>query len=438
MALQDSSPAAAPGVLTPTEWSAATRVAFRFFFLYFTLWCFGTQVVGGLLQMPGHFFPALGPLWPMADITRFTSQLVFGVDAPFERGNSADTLFWWAQTVWMLAFAIVATGVWTLFSRRREYVTLHKWFFVAIRFALAAQMFYYGMAKVIPIQFMPPALTTLVQPVGALSLSTLLWVFVGASPIYQLFGGIAELVGAVALVFPRATALGAAITLGDMIQVLALNMGYDFGLKQISFHYIVMSLFLLAPDWRRLLDVLVLERPAPPSTRVPLFRSAGANRAALVVQVLLGAYLLGNYTYLEGRQYSADEGPAHPKSVLYGIWNIERMSIDGTIRPTYENDYDMRFRRAVFDFPNRMAFQRTDDSMTRYDASIDPDRQTLTLGKFNSRTWSSTLTYQRPTPDTLVLEGPFDGHMVRIEMERVGLDTFPLVSSPFRLVRPPD
>ena len=113
---------------------------------------------------------------------------------------------------------IVATGVWTLFSRRQEYVTLHKWFFVFIRFALAAQMFYYGMAKVIPIQFMPPALTTLVQPVGALSLSTLLWVFVGASPIYQLFGGVAEIVAAVALVFPRATTLGAAVTLWIIIE----------------------------------------------------------------------------------------------------------------------------------------------------------------------------------------------------------------------------
>ena len=67
---------------------------------------------------------------------------------------------------------------------------------LAIRFLLAAQMFYYGMAKVIPIQFMPPALTTLVQPIGAMPLSTLLWVFVGSSPLYQLFGGVAEVAAA--------------------------------------------------------------------------------------------------------------------------------------------------------------------------------------------------------------------------------------------------
>ena len=47
--------------------------------------------------------------------------------------------------------------------------------------------------------------------------------------------------------------LGALIALVDMIQVFALNMTYDFGLKQISFHLILLSLFgLLGNRMRRL------------------------------------------------------------------------------------------------------------------------------------------------------------------------------------------
>ncbi|MEQ1759576.1 MAG: hypothetical protein ABL986_14760 [Vicinamibacterales bacterium] len=421
------------------QWSPATRVAFRFFFVYLTLWSLATQVVGGLFQFPGYFVPSLGPLWPMADITYWVSRTFFGVEAAFERGNSADTLFWWVQTAWLLVLSMFVTVVWSWVGRRRvEYATVHKWFFLFIRFALAAQMFYYGMAKVIPIQFMPPALTTLVQPIGAMPLSTLLWVFIGSSPLYQLFSGVAEVVAAVLLVIPRTTPLGALIAMMDMIQVFALNMSYDFGLKQISFHYIVMALFLLAPDWRRLLNVLVLDRSAPAPTRVPLFRSADANRVALIVQLLAGAYLLGNYTFLEARQYDAPEGPAHPKSALYGIWDIERMSIDGEFREPVFNDYDLRWRRAIFDFPNRMAFQRTDDSLTRYDVLIDTDRGTITFSKFNSQTWRATFTFQRPAADQLVLEGTFDGHAVRLDMEQVGLDTFPLLNSPFRWIRPPE
>ena len=96
-----------------------TRVAFRFCFIYFTLWSLATQMVGGLLQVPGHFFPALGPLWPMADITQWVATLIFGVDAPFERGNSADTLFWWVQTAWLVTLSVVATGVWSILDRQR-------------------------------------------------------------------------------------------------------------------------------------------------------------------------------------------------------------------------------------------------------------------------------------------------------------------------------
>jgi hypothetical protein len=436
----DAPVGARQGERTP-RWSVPTLVAFRFFFLYLTLWSLATQVVGGLVQFPGHFFPSLGPLWPMFDITQWTGRTVFGVEAPFERGNSADTLFWWVQTSWLLALSVIVTGIWSWVGRRRvEYAALHKWFFLFIRFALAAQMFYYGMAKVIPIQFMPPALTTLVQPIGAMSLSTLLWVFVGASPLYQLFTGVAEVLAAVFLVIPRTAPLGAVLALMDMIQVFSLNMSYDFGLKQISFHYIVMSLFLLAPDWRRLANLFVLGRPAPGPAPVhgPLFRSPDANRVALIAQLLLGVYLLGNYTYLEGRQYDAPEGPAHPKSALYGIWDIERMSVDGVFREPVFNDYDHRWRRAIFDFPDRMAFQRTDDSLTRYDTTIDVERGTLTLGKFNSRTWSATFNFQRPAPDQLIFEGVFDGHAMRLEMALVGLDTFPLLNSRFRWIRPPD
>jgi len=60
------------------------------------------------------------------------------------------------------------------------------------RFALAAQMFSFGMAKLISTQFPPPPLVTLVKPVGDLAPDDLLWTFMGASVTYQMFTGLAE------------------------------------------------------------------------------------------------------------------------------------------------------------------------------------------------------------------------------------------------------
>ena len=56
--------------------------------------------------------------------------------------------------------------------------------------------------------------------------------------------------------FPRQrfrTALfGALICLADTVQVSMLNMTYDVPVKMLSFHLVLMALFLLAPDLPRL------------------------------------------------------------------------------------------------------------------------------------------------------------------------------------------
>ena len=65
--------------------------------------------------------------------------------------------------------------------RRLSYITLHAWVVLAVRFLLAAQMFYYGMAKVIPTQFPRPSLITLVEPAGHIAVKGLFWTATGAS-----------------------------------------------------------------------------------------------------------------------------------------------------------------------------------------------------------------------------------------------------------------
>jgi hypothetical protein len=303
---------------------------------------------------------------------------------------------------------------------------------------MAAQMFYYGMAKIIPTQFPPPSLVTLVEAVGNLSLSDLLWTWVGASTPYQMFTGGAEMAAGVLLLFPRTTTLGALIGFADMLQVFVLNMTYDFGLKQISFHYLLMFAFLLAPDARRLGNVFLFNRTAEPSADPPLFATARANRRALVAQVVFGLYLIGMFTWIATRSYYAAGGPGEPRSPLYGIWNIEELSVDGDARPAVLNDYDRRWRRAIFDTPNVMVFQRTDDSFAHYEAAIDTDSRAIALTKRGGGNWRASFTYDRPTADRLVLAGTMDGYKLRLRLRLLDFDTFRLLNSRFRWVRPPD
>ena len=426
----------APG----TRWSGPTRVAFRFCFVYFSLYSLATHIFGGLLLFPNVSFPGLGLVWPMREITMWCATHIFRATSPLVYiGNSGDTVFHWVQTFWLLTVSVIATASWSELDRvRDDYVTLHTWFRLFIRFAVASQMLYYGMAKVIPTQFPPPSLVTLVEPVGNLSVTDLLWTSIGASTTYQIFTGCAELVAGVLLLVPRTTALGAMVSLADMIQVFVLNMAYDFGLKQISFHLILMSLFLLAPDVPRLANVFVLNRASGPANHPSLFTHRRANRVALVVQILFGIYLLGMHTRLSLTYWYGDGGPGSAKSPLYGIWNVDQLSVDGQLRSPILNDYDRRWRRVIFDSPNRMAFQRTDDSFVHYDIAVDVRGGTLALTKRNSSSWRASFTFSRPSSERLTVDGEMDGHRIHMELQLVNLDTFRLLNSRFRWIRPPD
>jgi hypothetical protein len=374
----------------------------------------------------------------MREITFWFGRTVFHILTPLVYdGNSRDSDFYWVQAGWILMVSIIATLVWSGLDRRRgDYMTLNKWFRLFVRLGLAAQMFEYGMTKVIPTQFPAPSLNTLVTPLGNLPLQGLLWTSVGASPGYEIFTGCAELLAAVLLIIPNTALLGALICLADIVQVFVLNMTYDVGVKIISFHILLLTLFYLAPESRRLASFFLLGGSVEPSTQPPLFRNLRASRIAFAAQILFGIYLLGMQADVNWVYWYA-EGGGRVRSPLYGIWNVQELSIDGQSRPAELNDYDRRWRRVIFDSPDSVVFQRTDDSFARFGVSVDDYRKTLALTKGQSRNWKSAFTFERAEPGQLILDGQMDGYRIHMRLQLAEFDTFRLLNSGFRWVRPP-
>jgi len=407
------------------------RAVYRFFAVYLGLFSVASQFLGGLILFPGFQFPALGRIWPMRAITEFVGSHVFGVTNFDVYGTSADTAFHWVQLAWIAVVAAIVAIVSSAYVRstfrRTDY-----WFRQFLRFVLAAQMLYFGMAKVIPTQFPPAGLVTLLKPFGNLAPDDLLWSFIGASVPYQMFTGWAEVIAGLLLVVPRTAVLGAVIAFADMLQVFVLNMTYDVGLKQTSSHLMFIAVFLLLPDLHRLGNALIDRREdrAYDSDRV-------SRGKWLWAQIAFGAYLLLMFTRLAMLSWQNPGGPGAPKSALYGIWDVERMSVDGEFRPPMFNDYDRRWRRVIFDTPDLMVFQRLDDSFAHYGASVDVERHQIDLRKIQSRMWQSTFTFERKGDDALVIDGVMDDHRIHAELQKVGMDVFRLTNGGFRWVRPP-
>jgi hypothetical protein len=422
--------------LQRARWSIAVRVAFRFCFVYLGLFCVLTQILVGLFAVSLDSIPDPGTLWPFRQIVFWTAVHVFGGEAPLSfGGNSAsgDDMFGWLTHFCMLLCAALAAVVWSPLDRRRDnHADLHKWFRVFIRFSLAGQMLQYGFAKAFPSQ-MPFALARLVEPFGGFSPMGVLWSFIGASQPYEIFTGCAEVLGGILLILPRTTTLGALVCMADMTQVFILNMTYDVPVKVFSFHLLLLSLFLLAPEARRMGVFIWGKCNVGPSAQPDLLRGRRGNRIALVAQVLFGVWLIGLNAHF-GLTVWQTYGSGRTPPPFYGIWTVDEFLIDDQVRPPLLTDSG-RWRRVVFDLPQRIAFQRMDDSFARYGATISMKEKSIVLSKSDNNGWKAMLRFDSQAGDRMSLDGEMDNHKVHMQLRLLDDKRFLLVSRGFHWIQ---
>ena len=346
---------------------------FRLASVYFSLYVVTTQMLGSLLPLPvGERAGAGEPCLRCNKLVAWVAAHVFRVTSPLvvTGSGSGDKTFDWVHAFCVLVISLAHHVVWSVVDRHADLRSrLEKWFRLFVRFALGSTMVSYGMVKAIPLQMPPPTLTRLLEPYGYFSPMGVLWASVGASRAYEIVIGCAELTGGVLLFLPQTAPLGALICLIDTIQIFILNMTYDVPVKLFAFHLIVLSLLLLAPQIPQLFRVLVLSGFGTPSTDSEAVPSLRPGRRLVAAQILFGIYIVAINLY-GARQAWWQYGGGAPKSPLYGIWNVDQMSIDGQIRSPLLTDYD-RWRRVIFDRPGSMALQRMNDSFVFFVVTID-------------------------------------------------------------------
>jgi len=418
-----------------TPWHLATRITFRFCFVYLGLYVLFTQMLRSLIPFPIPF-PQFGVTAPMKNMVGWVGAHVLHVAkgvAPHPTG-SGDTIYDWSQVVTLLLIAAIASAIWSFVARdRREHARLNKWFRVFIRFALATTFVSYGFSKVPPLQMPTTFLARLVEPYGNFSPMGVLWYSIGASPAYEMFAGAAEVFAASLLFIPRTAGLGSMVALMDSIAIFTLNMTYDVPVKLFSFHLVLMSLFLLAPNLVRLRDFFVLQRATAVRREEALGSTDRARRNSVIAQIVYGGLVLVLGAY-GGYQGWTRFGGGAPKSPLYGIWEIQRLTVDGRDSPALVSD-SARWRRVVFQGPSTVTFQRMNDSLVMFGTKIHASANSIEVTQFDSARTKSTLTFERPAKDRLLLDGTLDKHAVHMELSYRDPDSFLIRSRGFNWVQ---
>jgi hypothetical protein len=427
--------APAQALAVEPRWHPLARIGFRFCFVYFSLYCVLTQIINSVLQIPKVDVPDWAALPPLRPAVFWVAAHVFGLKTPlvYSGSGSGDKQFDWVLLFCMLVTAAVSTAVWSWLDRKRaNYAVLHKWFWLFLRFCLAGQMFVYGMVKAVPLQMPYPFLSRLVERFGDFSPMGVLWSSVGAAPGYETFTGCAEILAGLLLIFPRTMTLGALICLADMTQVFLLNMTYDVPVKLLSFHLILISLLLLSPDMTRLANLFLLNRAAEPATRKPLFEGRRAQRIASGVIAFLWLWMLGCGAYGIWDAWHQYGGGAS-KSPLYGIWNIQSFTLDGTPQPLAVTDAQA-WRRMIFDFPQYVQIEKMDD-LRGYALNLDAKGGTLTLTDGRDKNWQAKFAFVRPAFDKLTLDGTVGGKKAVLQLARMDENEFVLKSRGFHWVQ---
>jgi len=413
-------------------WHLLTRIAFRFGFVYVGLFCLlFAQIVFVYAGVFTGLLPPGAVIWQLtqiAPVLTWVGRHVFGIEAVLHLdSHSGDQTVVWLMLFVLVVLAAVATLLWSVLDRRRQdYTRLYAWFLLFVRLTLGGQMLFYAIAKVIPTQMPAPPLTALLRPFGELSPASVLWLQVGSSMPYEIALGTVELVAGLLLFYTRTATLGALLCAMSMAQVFLLNMSFDVPVKILSFHLLLLSLVLLAPQLGRLADVLIRQRTAQPATQPPLFTGARANRMATVVVALLGVWVLAG-CLVEGVAGWREYGGGRPKPELYGIWEVSRFADGTTELPPLTTD-ESRWQRVVVDAPGVITYQLMDGELVDEPATIDG-------GVISVPDLPASLHYTRQGQDRLQLQGQLAGRPVSMTLHRVDPKSFELRKRGFHWVQ---
>lgn len=424
MAHAISQPVAAiePALPHTQRWPLAQRVIFRFLCAYLVLYALPDS---GRLSI-FSFIPGVESLYtklwhnlcPWVAIRFFH---VTGQPATYFRTGSGDTTLAYIQNLLFVIFALVIALAWSVLDRRRpNYITLHAWLRLMVRYTVAFTLFSYGFAKVFPLQFRTPNLLRLLEPYGDFSPMGALWWFMGASTAYIVFSGVCEVLGGVFLIFRRTATLGALISFAVLLNVMVLNYCYDVPVKLYSTNLVLMAAFLAAPDFRRLLDFFVFNRATPASDLTgPTFARRWARIAVTVFQVLFVGYALfeevrGGWTGYQQTYINPQRPP------LYGLYDVETFTRNGkdVLPLTTEAT---RWRKVIIEFPGFVNVKMMNDAVRGFPAEYDPNKNVVNLNK-------SPFVWTHPDADHLILEGRLDNDDLKVRLKSMDPNKFPLLN----------
>ena len=415
---------------THATWPLWQRILFRFTFLLLGML---------LLTFPYHrpYLPDFGVL--LSPITVMLADWaalhLWGISFKYLPEIANDGVLLYTHVANTVIFALVGTGIWSWFDRKRgAYSQAHYLFRVGVRYFLATAMLTYGLVKVFKFQFYLPEPVTLYTDLGEVPRDLLFWSTMGTSRSYSIFTGSLEVLAGLLLLGRRTTLVGALLGLGIMANVLAINLSFDISVKVFSMFLCVLLAVLIAPSGLRVWDFF-LGRPSQvtklwePQWHPGWRRIAHIAAKTFVVSILLFDALA---PYVSTGNFNDDVAPRPP---FHGAYKVTEFVRNGdSLAPDLR--MESRWRRVFVHRKGFFDIQTMDDKIHDYVLEWDTaakqirflDPATLAFGDFE---------YVTRSDSTLQLSGLMNADTLAVELKMMDWRKLPLLQGEFHWTSDP-
>ncbi|HMK26420.1 MAG TPA: hypothetical protein VK483_10345 [Chitinophagaceae bacterium] len=295
------------------------------------------------------------------DLIGFVSSTMFGQTLTDTEVHS-DTIAMYVLVLILFILSVLAAMILSkLKSWARYKDKVLKFIYLLACYYLALQLLKYGLDKVFKNQFYLPEPNTLYTPVGRIPKDLLYWSSMGTSRFYNVFLGSLETLAALFLLIKRTRLVGLLLSFFIMINIVAVNFGFDISVKLFSLLLLFLTLYLLAPYIKSLYQYFFTERtverkPNPAETVLIQNRFLSACLKCFAAGII---FLEALYPFIKTGNFNGDKA-ARPN--MHGAYEVIRyIAGSDTLPPA-----SFPVKRFFIHKDSYMIFQNSEDEMTDY------------------------------------------------------------------------
>ncbi|HEU5164748.1 MAG TPA: hypothetical protein VFU29_04370 [Chitinophagaceae bacterium] len=419
-----------PLTTTANKWTFTQKIFFRFFFVYFVLYCFPFPIVSFQLTQPLIYPFTEFVEWLVPKVGRLFFNVSLENPSYFEY-RFGDFVF---EAIYLFIITVVAlmvSLVWSVMDRRRlNYEKLERWFLLYIRYFLAFKMLVYGMHKVIPLQGGFITASTLEQPFGMMEPSSLQWNFLAYSNAYKIFTGLGELLGGLLILWRRTGTLGALILTAVLSVVVMINFCFIMVVKSSSSHYLFIAFIILWNDRERLLNILIFNKPTVSRVYPPLIKSRKWMRFFSIFLITLVMWML--YQHISWNHSNWKRWSTFSHRPLYGVYTTDYfIRGDDTTLPLQTDS--LRWKRITIAgvFSPQVYIHLSTDSVISSRVQTDTVQKTI---QFEIKKDTLKMNWSRPDSNHLFFSGKWKNDSIKVMMKNYDLNNYPLYREKFQWI----